>query len=81
LNEPHATALTTDGFEVTGRFGPIRFLYGQVWRPELEAMNQDDRTQHVLFVLRPGELGLEHPVKVIRRPDGQAALWLFDVTM
>ena len=81
LSEPRATALTTEGFEVTGRFGPIRFLYGQLWRPELDAMNSDNRDQHVLFVLRPGELGLEHPTKVIRRPDGQPALWLFDLTM
>ena len=81
LREPRATARTADGWEVTGRFGPIRFLYGQVWRPELEAMNADNREQHVLFVLRPGELGLEHPTHVISRPDGQPALWLFDLTM
>ena len=81
LHEPRATARTADGWEVTGKFGPIRFLYGEAWRPELDAMNTDDKEQHVLFVLRPGELGLEHPTHVILRPDGQPALWLFDLTM
>ena len=81
FREPRATARTADGWEVTGRFGPIRFLYGQAWRPELDAMNADKQDQHVLFVLRPGELGLEHPTHVISRPDGQPALWLFDLTM
>lgn len=81
FREPRATALTTQGFEVTGRFGPMRFLYGQVWRPELEAMSKDSLEQHVLFVLRPGELGLENPTRVIHRPDGKPALWLFDLTM
>ena len=76
-----ATARTADGWEVTGKFGPIRFLYGEAWRPELDAMNADNKEQHVLFVLRPGELGLEHPTHVILRPDGQPALWLFDLTM
>jgi hypothetical protein len=81
FKEPRAVARTSDGWEVTGRFGPIRFLYGQTWRPELDAMNADNKEQHVLFVLRPGELGLEHPTHVISRPDGQPALWLFDLTM
>jgi hypothetical protein len=81
FREPRATARTVDGWEVTGRFGPIRFLYGEAWRAELDGMSSDDREQHVLFVLRPGELGLEHPLRVIKRPDGQPVLWLFDVTM
>jgi len=81
LREPRATARTADGWEVTGRFGPVRFLYDQLWRPELEAMNSDSLQQKVLFVLRPGELGLEKPSRVILRPDGTPALWLFDVTM
>jgi hypothetical protein len=81
LREPRATARTAEGWEVTGRFGTIRFLYGQAWRPELDAMNSDSVEQHVLFVLRPGELGLEHPTRVITRPDGKPALWLFDLTM
>lgn len=81
FSEPRATAHTPDGWEITGRFGPIRFLYGQVWRAELDAMNADNREQHVLFVLRPGELGLNDPAKVILRPDGKPALWLFDVTI
>jgi hypothetical protein len=81
FREPRATARTVDGWELTGRFGPIRFLYGQVWRAELDAMNSDEREQHVLFVLRPGELGLSKPTRVISRPDGTPALWLFDLTM
>ena len=81
LSEPRATARTVDGWEVTGRFGPIRFLYGEAWRPELEAMDSDNVQQHVLFVLRPRELGLEHPTHVISGPDGKPVLWLFDLTM
>jgi len=81
FREPRATARTPDGWEVTGRFGPLRFLYGEAWRPELERMNSDGQPHRLLFVLRPGELGLENPTRVISRPDGQPALWLFDVTL
>jgi 4-amino-4-deoxy-L-arabinose transferase-like glycosyltransferase len=63
------------------RYGRMHFLYGQYWRPHLEAELADGRTQRVLFVLRPGELGLRNPIHVIRRPDGQDALWICEETL
>ena len=59
----------------------MHFLYGQYWRAHIEAEQADGRPERVLFVLRPGELGLGNPVHVIRRPDGQEALWICEETL
>jgi hypothetical protein len=80
LAEPRAVAKTPEGWDVVTRFGPLRFLYGQIWRPEIEAMQADKIEQRALFVLRPGELGLKNPVHVVRGPDGDE-LWLCEVTL
>jgi hypothetical protein len=29
-----------------------------------------------LFVIRPGELGLDHPLRIERAPDGREVLWV-----
>jgi 4-amino-4-deoxy-L-arabinose transferase-like glycosyltransferase len=62
-------------------YGKMHFLYGQYWRAHIEAEQADRRPERVLFVLRPGELGLGNPVHVIRRPDGTEALWICEETL
>lgn len=68
-------------WDVCLRYGRMRFLYGQHWRAHVEAEQADAVGRSVLFIVRPGELGLEHPVHVIRRPDGREALWLCEGTL
>jgi hypothetical protein len=79
--EPRDVGTTTDGWEVTTRFGPVRFLYGELWRREIEAKLADGRAERVLFVLRPKELGLGDPVHVVRGPGGKEMLWLCEVEL
>lgn len=66
------------GWDVYVRYGRMRFLYDRLWLPEYRSLATDGREHRVLYVVRPGEMGLDRPVHVIRRPDGADALWLCD---
>ncbi len=68
-------------WDVCLRYGRMRFLYGDHWRRHVEAEQADGRDRPVLFIVRPGELGLSEPVHVIRRPDGRETLWLCEGTL
>lgn len=81
FREPRGIGTTAEGWEATTRFGPVRFLYGQMWRREIEAKLADGRPERALFVLRPKELGLSDPIHVVRGPDGNDVLWLCEVTL
>ena len=63
-------------YDLYVRHGKMHYLYGDLWVPHLEALTADDRPQRVLFIVRPGELQLEQPMFVVRRPDGREALWV-----
>lgn len=71
-------------------FGKIEFMF--VLDPALlqrsqravEALRANGRRDRVVFIARPGELSIERtipPVHVIRRPDGQTALLIFDLNL
>jgi hypothetical protein len=66
------------GWDVTVRYGRMLFLYGQETRDVVEALQANGREDHSYFVLRPGELGLQRPVHVVRRPDGTETLWILE---
>lgn len=68
-------------WDVCLRYGRMRFLYGDHWRRHVEEEQADGRDRPVLFVVRPGELGLTDPVHVVRRPDGREVLWLCEGTL
>jgi hypothetical protein len=59
----------------------MRFMYGDLWVPGYKELESDGVPQHAWFVVRPGELDLENPVHVVRRPDGQDALWICELTI
>ena len=64
------------------RYGKIHFLLGASGAPALKQLRENGRRDRVIFIVRPGELGLHYqlsPVYEIRGPEGQAALWIFDV--
>jgi hypothetical protein len=66
----------SDGWDVYVRYGRMFFLYGKACRPYVEALQANGRPDHAYFVVRPGELGIQNPVHVIRRPDGKEVLWI-----
>ncbi len=73
--EPRDTRVVGD-WDVTLRYGKMRFMHERLWVPDYERLANDGRPERALFIVRPGELGLEKPVHVIRGPDGRDALWL-----
>lgn len=58
------------------RYGKQTFMYGDLWRPHLEGIVGNGRADRVLFIVRPGELGLDQPLHTINGPNGQAVLWI-----
>ncbi|MBI4457166.1 MAG: glycosyltransferase family 39 protein [Acidobacteria bacterium] len=69
------------GEEIYSRYGKMYFLLGEFNRSVLEELSQNGRRDHVIFIVRPGELGLEkitRPTHQIRDPQGRAVLWIFD---
>lgn len=68
-------------WEVCVRYGRMHFMYRGLWEPDCERLDADGMPQHAWFVVRPGELDLENPVYVVRRPDGRDALWICELTI
>jgi len=67
---------TAGGWDWYVRYGDQYFLYGQLCRPYTDALKANGRPDHVWLVVRPHELGLDHPVHVVRDPDGKESLWI-----
>jgi hypothetical protein len=63
-------------YEFYVRYGTMYFLYADLWRSYLDGLIHDGRPERVLFIVRPGELGLPRPTDVVRGPGGRDALWL-----
>jgi hypothetical protein len=68
---------TPGDWDLYYRYGKLRFMYGEDWKREADSLRASGR--HVLFVVRPGEVPLAPPDRVIRRPDGAEVLWLGEV--
>lgn len=68
-------------FEVTARFGPYHFLVDQGSLDELKALADNHRPDRVIFVVRPGELGLSKPVRRFLSPTGEEMLWVCEETL
>ena len=76
LSDPKVIGHDDAGWDYYLRYGDNYFLYGQLCRRYVEAMQADGRRERALFVVRPHELGLENPVHVIRGPRGEEMLWI-----
>jgi hypothetical protein len=57
FSEPHRT-LAVGGWDTHVRDGKLNFLYWDDWKPAYEALRRNGRPDRVLFLVRPGELGL-----------------------
>ena len=68
--------VTSEGFDIYTRYGKMHFMYGQSFMPALTELRQKSRQSGIIFILRPGELGLEDPIHKIYGPDGEATLWI-----
>jgi len=74
----HADSLNVDmsgNFDVYHSFGKFIFLYGRPEREQLEELLNNGKPDRVAFIIRPGELALPGPARVIRGPGGKSVTW------
>ncbi|MSP40048.1 MAG: phospholipid carrier-dependent glycosyltransferase [Deltaproteobacteria bacterium] len=67
------------------RVGKFHFMFGdQQSRAALTELLHNDRPDRVMFVVRPGDLGLHktaRPIHEVLGPDGKPTLWIFDTKL
>lgn len=67
------------------RVGKFHFMFGDASsKAALTELLRNGRTDRVIFVVRPGELGLHRnarPVYETLGPDGKPTLWIFDLKL
>lgn len=68
-------------FEEVARFGPYHFIVDQATIDELKALSANQKTDRVIFVVRPGEWGLSKPVRRLLSPTGEEMLWICEETL
>jgi hypothetical protein len=64
------------------RYGKVHFLLTPASIAALNSLVQEDRLHRLLFIVRPGELGLQRyakPVHEILDANGRLRLWVFDM--
>jgi hypothetical protein len=66
----------TESFDIYTRYGKLHFMYGLSFVPALKELRQKNPQSRIIFIVRPGELGLQDPIHQIYRPDGEATLWI-----
>ena len=69
--------VTPGEFDIYPRYGRMHFMYGGSAAGALNELHKNNRPDRVIFIVRPGELGLQNPTHQIYGPDGQARLWIF----
>jgi len=68
--------VTSEGFDIYTRYGKMHFMYGLSFMPALRELRQKSPQSRIIFIVRPGELGLKGPIHQIYGPDGEATLWI-----
>jgi 4-amino-4-deoxy-L-arabinose transferase-like glycosyltransferase len=81
FREPRDVRPGAGGWDLVVRYGKMHFLYADLARPEVEALERNGRDDRGVFIVRPHELGLADPDSIIHRPDGTDALWIFDMKL
>ncbi len=69
------------GWDRYYRVGKLRFLYPESASAVLGELRQPARPKRVLLILRPNEMELSDPVYTIRRPEGDAALLIYETAL
>jgi hypothetical protein len=62
-------------------YGKLHFIAGQFHAGAVDRLSKNNRSDRVIFIVRPGELGLENkiqPVYVIEDRLGRKSLLVFD---
>lgn len=80
-SEPRDVRRNPNGWEYHLRYGKQYFLYGRESAPYVDSLRALGRPVKAILVVRPHELGLQHPVHVVRGPDGRELLWVCEGTL
>lgn len=73
--------IATDSWDVYTRVGKLRFLYDASALHYLRTLEDNTEPNRVLFLVRPGEFGMERPIHTVPGPKGEASLWACEVTL
>ena len=57
-------------------YGKMNFMYPGKSVPNIDELRRNPPLKRVLFIVRPGELGLKNPIYRIHDPAGRDCLWL-----
>ena len=63
------------------RVGKFYYMYGPSAAPVIQSLQQNGRSDHVYFIVRPGELPFSNPVYTVRSPAGQPALLVYETEL
>ena len=63
-------------YDLYVHYGKMYFMYSDFWVPYLRQLQSNQKSDRVLFIVRPGELQLTDPIYVVHGPDGKDALWV-----
>jgi len=61
------------------RYGKMIFMYPDISIPDISELRQNSSSKHILFIVRPGELGLTSPIYRIKDRTGRECLWLCEL--
>ena len=72
---------TSGKWDIYTRCGKLYFMYNASVATKLEKLRDNGQQDRVIFIVRPGELGLSSPALSVTNPDGVVTLWACEVTL
>ncbi len=70
---------TYEEWDYCSRWGKMVFLYQGMYLPDPKELKKKAVGKRILYILRPGELGLTNPIYRITDPTGKDCLWLCEL--
>ncbi len=70
------SVVTYGEWDYCTRYGKMFFMYPGISTPDIKKLKQLSSGKRILFIVRPGELGMTNPIYSIIDPTGKECLWL-----
>lgn len=70
---------TYEEWDYYTRWGKMVFLHRGMLLPDPKELKKKAVGKHILYIMRPGELGLTDPIYRVTGPDGKDTLWLCEL--
>jgi hypothetical protein len=72
---------TLDGWDICTQTGKLHFLFDAADRAVLGELERNGRPEHVILVLRPGEMRGRQPAYIVDAPDGTPYFEVYDTEL